>query len=429
MAYIGRGIDNISQIEVLDIITFTNSAGPYNILKSSVAFTPSTPQSLLIEIDGIIQAPSSYTIAGSTITFGVSMASGSTMNSILHFGTGIITTPADLSVTTAKIVDNAITNAKVADDAIGIAELSATGTASASNYLRGDNSWASIAADTNDKVSVSANDTTPNYLNGKLVAGTNISLTEGSDGGNETLTAAFTGNLNASVINAGTVSTDRLPTITVAKGGTNLTSFTAGDVLYATGATTLAKLPKGTASQTLKMNSGATAPEWATVATPSGGLDVSDVWRVHTGVTVDSTGPYLTANWERADDVGQASLGTGMTESSGVFTFPSTGFWVINWGFHLSHGGGTQSRYAGGRGYVSTDGGSTYTQVLEAGGSIAQNYTTTWSNNFGAFGQLDVTDISQFKVKFQIYAENSGDFWGNTQKNSNWVHWAKVGAT
>ena len=61
MAYIGRGIENFSQIEVLDLITFTNSAGPYNILKSTVAFTPSTVNSLLIEVDGIIQAPASYT--------------------------------------------------------------------------------------------------------------------------------------------------------------------------------------------------------------------------------------------------------------------------------------------------------------------------------------------------------------------------------
>ena len=53
-----------------------------------------------------------------------------------------------------------------------------------------------------------------------------------------------------------------LPTVTVAKGGTNLTSFTAGDLLYATGSTTLAKLGKGTAAQVLAMNSGATAPEW-----------------------------------------------------------------------------------------------------------------------------------------------------------------------
>ena len=56
-----------------------------------------------------------------------------------------------------------------------------------------------------------------------------------------------------------------LPTVTVAKGGTNLTSFAAGDVLYATGSTTLAKLTKGTAEQVLAMNSGATAPDWGSV--------------------------------------------------------------------------------------------------------------------------------------------------------------------
>ncbi len=56
-----------------------------------------------------------------------------------------------------------------------------------------------------------------------------------------------------------------LPTITVAKGGTNIESFTAGDVLYATGSTTLAKLPKGTAEQVLAMNASATAPDWGSV--------------------------------------------------------------------------------------------------------------------------------------------------------------------
>ena len=51
----------------------------------------------------------------------------------------------------------------------------------------------------------------------------------------------------------------------VGGGGTGLTSFTAGDVLYATGTTTLAKLAKGTAEQVLAMNSGATAPDWGSV--------------------------------------------------------------------------------------------------------------------------------------------------------------------
>ena len=42
----------------------------------------------------------------------------------------------------SQIQDNTVSNAKVADDAIGVAELSATGTASSSTFLRGDNAWA-----------------------------------------------------------------------------------------------------------------------------------------------------------------------------------------------------------------------------------------------------------------------------------------------
>jgi len=42
------------------------------------------------------------------------------------------------------------------------------------------------------KTKVSSNDSTAGFLNGKLVAGSNITLTEGSDGGNEILTIAST---------------------------------------------------------------------------------------------------------------------------------------------------------------------------------------------------------------------------------------------
>ena len=48
MAYVGRGIDNISNASLLDAITFTNSAGPYNLTKSSAAFTPVSVQALVI---------------------------------------------------------------------------------------------------------------------------------------------------------------------------------------------------------------------------------------------------------------------------------------------------------------------------------------------------------------------------------------------
>ena len=61
------------------------------------------------------------------------------------------------------------------------------------------------SADT-EKVKVSSNDTTAGFLNGKLVAGTNISLTEGSDGGDETLTAALSGTIPTARLGSGTAS-------------------------------------------------------------------------------------------------------------------------------------------------------------------------------------------------------------------------------
>ena len=123
MAYIGQGIEQFSNVEKLDNITFTNSAGPYNLTKGSAAFIPSNAQSLLIEVDGIMQSSDSYTVSGSTITFGVSMASTSTMNNILHLGVGLISTPADDTVSTSAIVDNAVTTAKIVDSAVTNAKL------------------------------------------------------------------------------------------------------------------------------------------------------------------------------------------------------------------------------------------------------------------------------------------------------------------
>jgi len=54
-------------------------------------------------------------------------------------------------------------------------------------------------------VIVSANDTTTGYLNGKLVAGEGVDLTEGNDGGNETLTVSCE---DASTTNKGAASFD-----------------------------------------------------------------------------------------------------------------------------------------------------------------------------------------------------------------------------
>ena len=55
-------------------------------------------------------------------------------------------------------------------------------------------SWVAITSNTDLNVKVSSNDTTAGYLNGKLVAGSNITLTETNDGSNETLSVSATDN-------------------------------------------------------------------------------------------------------------------------------------------------------------------------------------------------------------------------------------------
>jgi hypothetical protein len=58
------------------------------------------------------------------------------------------------SIPASKLDSNSVTNVKMADDAVGIAELSATGTASSSTFLRGDNAW--TAVDTTNTLTHSA---------------------------------------------------------------------------------------------------------------------------------------------------------------------------------------------------------------------------------------------------------------------------------
>ena len=124
MAYIGRGTGDISNASVLDVITFTNSAGPYNLTQDSAAFVPVSEAALIISVDGVIQSPATFSIDGSTITFTTSMASSQTNDFIIHNGFGLISTPGDGTVSTGKIADSAVTTAKINDGAVTEAKLS-----------------------------------------------------------------------------------------------------------------------------------------------------------------------------------------------------------------------------------------------------------------------------------------------------------------
>lgn len=112
---------------------------------------------------------------------------------------------------------------------------------------------ACTVVDLDVKVKVSANDTTAGFLNGKLVAGTGITFTENNDGGNETLTVTLGSHTHAaSDITSGVLGTARLASTGTASASTYLrgdqawSGIDAGHITAGTVAT--ARLGTGTAS-------------------------------------------------------------------------------------------------------------------------------------------------------------------------------------
>ena len=142
MAYIGN--TPADKFLTLAKQNFTTSATTSYTLDSAVSST----QDIALFINNVRQSPvDAYTVSGTALTL-TSATAGTDEMYCVYLGKTVGTvSPASDSVTTAMIQSNAVNNAKMADDAIGLAELSATGTASSSTFLRGDNSWASASGD------------------------------------------------------------------------------------------------------------------------------------------------------------------------------------------------------------------------------------------------------------------------------------------
>jgi len=105
---------------------FTSSGGSTYTLSN----TPSNINSVEVVVGGLTQTSSAYSFVGTTLTL-AGVASGTKIIVRQHGEKLLLNTPTT----------NSVTNATMADDAVGVAELSATGTASSSTFLRGDNSW------------------------------------------------------------------------------------------------------------------------------------------------------------------------------------------------------------------------------------------------------------------------------------------------
>ena len=113
MSYIGRNINNLSDRAKLDSIT-TSATATYNLLLNTVAYVPSSAESLTVSLNGVIQAPtSSYTVSGSTIIFASNLASSDVIDFILAERAITLSTIGSGTVTTSNIVDDAVTVAKI----------------------------------------------------------------------------------------------------------------------------------------------------------------------------------------------------------------------------------------------------------------------------------------------------------------------------
>lgn len=96
--------------------------------------------------------------------------------------------------------------------------------------------------------------------------GNRISVTGSADTGfTVDIASSYVGQNTITTLGTIGTGTWQATAVAPAYGGTGFTSYTAGDIIVATGATSLGKLAKGTANQVLRMNSGATTLEYFTL--------------------------------------------------------------------------------------------------------------------------------------------------------------------
>ena len=117
-----------------------------------------------------------------------------------HYADGSIDNAhiADDAIDSEHYVDASIDNAHLADDAVGVAELSATGTASSSTFLRGDNAWAAPSG--GGKVQQIVYDLDGDDANGTGTIPLDDSIPQQSSEGTEFMTLAITPTSATSVL-------------------------------------------------------------------------------------------------------------------------------------------------------------------------------------------------------------------------------------
>jgi len=156
-----------------------------------------------------------------------------------------------------------------------------------------------------------------------------------------------------------------------------------------------------------------------------GGLTMADQFRL-TADQSGGTNAVITSNLERVDTDGFGQLGTGLTESSGIFSFPSTGIYLISLiGFIQANGGDNAANVS----IETTTDDGTYGDACIVTASHASGASYMQFSVAGHF-IFDVTNTSTHKFRLKTHSMGGSSYlMGETDRNRTAVTVIKLGDT
>ena len=134
-----------------------------------------------------------------------------------------------------------------------------------------------------------------------------------------------------------------------------------------------------------------------------GGITHASQWRTTTNVTGDNE-PLV--NMETNDTAGYGLIGDNMTESSGVFTFPTTGYWLVKiTGGFFYDGDSAYNNIS--INYTANNGTNWALKSYSSGMCQTTSSAAGFANANAAF-LFDITDTGNQKVRFGGDVQNNG---------------------
>ena len=177
----------------------------------------------------------------------------------------------------------------------------------------------------------------------------------------------------------------------------------------------------GASGDTISIPSGATIANSGT-ATGFGGITQADQWRLTANIT--GTNAVISSNLSQ---VSGAVVGTGMSVSSGIFTFPETGVYLIilNLEWQLIENSDNVFLSLN----LTTDD-SSYSEIARPGFSNKMGNNTADGITSTGFAFVDITNTSTHKVKFETESmAGSTVFAGDANSNKTTFSFIRLGDT